>query len=354
MEYFYIKLGRGNSLLSYWLQLEEKKNPLGTPHVCIYFYKIPIEEYRGVNQEQDFKNLMNKYELKPKAMHYQQSYRLQIKPFIEKGRINEIRFITIHKGVIYIMEPMGEAEDLSEELTIQFNKDLEEMREDLTKKYNWKKNALKSYDGILDSISKVRRVRIIKEIKEKAPHILLTLSTVRYYNSGTFRLINPKENIGVYRALSILTGDEEPSPKKLGFDDILELLSPHQFETLVFLILLNNNLYCPAWRAGSLPGIDIIGINYTSKSIFLGNPTIEFPPGKEITFQLKRKRSQKHFEEAYRTIAISARKKETKVLDAIWLYSSIKDQEKTIEWLEHSLEWYIQGTKFSSIMELLK
>lgn len=349
MEYYYIKLGRANSLLPYWLQLDDKKNPYGSPYVCIYFYNIPIDEYRKVDSLESFDKLKKKYDLPKKAMNYNQSYKHQIKPFIEKGKNKDMRFITIDHGIIYILEPIGEAEDLLDNLTEQFHNDLEKMREVLKDEY----------DGITKSIAKVRQVKIIKQINANVPHILLTLSTVRYYNSGTFRRINPEKNIGVYRALGIITGDEEPSIKKLGFDDILELLSPHQFETLIFLIILNKNLYSPAWRAGSLPGIDIIGINYSDSPIFLGsNPSIEFVPYTfpytEVKFQLKRKRRQKHFEEADYTIAISSYKKDPKVLGADWLYSVIQKQEKTIEWLEHSLHWYVEGTEYNSILELMK
>lgn len=354
MEYYYIKLGLSNSLLPYWLQLEGKKNPFGIPYVSIYFYNISIDEYRKVHSKESFEQLKKKYNLPKKAMYYDQSYMLQIKPFIEKGKNIERRFITIDKGILYILEPTNEAEDLPGNMTEQYHKDLDEMREELQKKYHWEKEELKRYDGIKDSITKVRKVNIVKQVRENVPHILLTLSTNRYYNSGTFRRINSMKNIGVYRALGKIMDDEDLSINKIGFDYILELLSPHQFETLVFLIFINAGIYSPAWRAGSLPDIDLIGKNYSSDSpIEIGSEPVIFPPKKEVKFQLKRKRNVRHYKNADYTIAISSYRDDRKVLTSDWLYSVIQDQEKTIEWLEHSLNWFVEGTKYKSIMDII-
>jgi len=355
MDYYYIKLGRSNSLLPYWLQLEGRKNPYECPSVCIYFYDISIDEYREIDSQESFDRLKERHRIPKDQMDFNQSFKLQIKPFIEEGK-KDFRFITIDNNIIYILEPISEAEDLPGYMTEQYQKDLEDMRNELQKKFNWKKEDLRRYDEIKDSTAKIRKVKILKKVERDIPHILLTLSTVRYYNSGTFRRINPKKNIGIYRALEIILGDQTKSVKNLGFDEVLELLSPHQFETLVFLIFNNANIYSPAWRAGSLPGIDLIGINYFCDTTFILGPNSEprFPPSKEVKFQIKRKRNELHHLEADYTIAISSKKRDRRVLTAEWLYSVIKNQEKTIEWLNYSLSWYIKGTKFKSIMQIIK
>lgn len=350
--YYYIKLGESNALLPYWLQLEDNKNPYGEPCVAIYFHDISIDEFRKIDGKESFERLKKLHNIPKKKMGYGRAFKSQIKPFIEEGK-NDFKIITIFNNIVYLLEPVSEAEDLPEEMLEEYHKDLEDMKNELQMVYKWKKER---YDQFKASVPKVRRVNIVKKLDRDIPHVLLTLSTVRYYNSGTFRRINPKENIGVYRALEIMLGSEKPTVMKLGFDDVLELLSPHQFETLVFLVLINANLFSPAWRAGSLPGIDLVGINYSSESsIKLGvNHEVEFSPNKEVKFQLKRKRNEKHYEEADYTIMISSEDNNKEILTAEWLYSVIKNQEKTITWLENSLRWYVKGTKFNSVMELIE
>jgi hypothetical protein len=144
--------------------------------------------------------------------------------------------------------------------------------------------------------------------------------------------------------------------RKLPFDETLELLSPHQFETLFFLTLTNEGIFSPAWRAGSLPDIDITGTNYSSNKPVLLGPNwrkIKFPLGDELKFQLKRKRRQNHYKNANFTDAISSKRPNERVLTADWLFSVIKDQEKTKQWLEYSLQWYLADTDYKSIMDII-
>jgi hypothetical protein len=345
MEYYYVKLGRSNSQLSYWLQLDGFENPYKCSCVTIYFFDITVEEYRSVKNQEDLRALKAKHKIRDDKLDYNQSFRQQISPFIEENHLDDMRFVIIDKAKVYLLKPISEAEDMPDHLRCQFNKDLERMK--LDKDY---------IESLKNSILKVRKVEILRICEKNIPQVVLTLSTVRYLNSGTFRKINPKKFIGVYPAIERLLELEKTSIKKLSSEEVLELLSPHQFETLFFLILTNSGIFSPAWRAGSLPDIDISGTNYSNNStIFLGPKSrqIGFPPGIERKFQIKRKRKEKHYEFADFTIAISSKKPNDKVLTSDWLFSVIKNQQKTREWLEHSLQWYIEGTEYTSIMDII-
>ena len=343
MYYFYIKLGKSNSLLSYWLELEGKKNPYNHPCIAIYFFNVSIEEYRNIKSPEDLKSLKKKHNIQEEKLDYNRSFRQQIQPFIQLGKTNEMKFITIERRIIYLLKPISEAEDMPDYMIEQYHNDLESIN--LNKK---------EIDELKNSLAKVRKVEILKICEKNIPQILLTLNTVRYLNSGTFRKINPKKFIGVYPAIDKLLGHENVPIKKLEFEEILELLSPHQFETLIFLMLTNAEIFSPAWRAGALPDIDITGINYSNSNVItLGNPPIKFPPKEEKKFQVKRKRRQKHYESADYTIAISSLGTDERIKTADWLFPVIMNQDRTREWLEHSLQWYIEGTKYKSIIDII-
>ena len=79
-------------------------------------------------------------------------------------------------------------------------------------------------------------------------------------------------------------------------------------------MLINGGVYSLVWRAGTLPGIDIIGINYSDNDVItIGkDPAIIFENNKEVTFQIKRKNIRKDYKAADYTIALDSKtKKET-------------------------------------------
>ncbi len=63
------------------------------------------------------------------------------------------------------------------------------------------------------------------------------------------------------------------------YHKLIELLSPYELETLVFLILKNEGLFVPAWRGGTQKGVDIIARNLRDEYIKI-SPIIFEPKGK--------------------------------------------------------------------------
>ena len=154
---------------------------------------------------------------------------------------------------------------------------------------------------------------------------------------GSELKIYKKENFGVFQAINYLqSGKKMEVPK----DKLIELLSPYEIETLVFLILKNAdpNLFVPAWRGGTQKGIDIIAHNLANKQIEI--PPVVFKPNGSRTFQVKRK-VKEHIKVANCTVAAEYYGNNPHVLDAKWLLEQIKSekQQETRKWLINSLVW---------------
>jgi len=198
-------------------------------------------------------------------------------------------------------------------------------------------------------------VKMDQIVDKDIPYILRTLNVNQYFNRGTCREIKEKNYWGVIQAIKKILNQKRDYSKKLESYQMFKLLSPHQFETLIFLILINAGLFSPAWRAGSLPDIDIIGINYSDSEVKIGNnPTINFKKDKEIKFQVKRK-SIKEAQNADYTIALSSsveNDNSNRILTSDWLLDVIRNQTETKKWLENSLRWIIEDTNKNSIFEL--
>ncbi|GAG83702.1 unnamed protein product, partial [marine sediment metagenome] len=181
--------------------------------------------------------------------------------------------------------------------------------------------------------------------------------TNQYFNRGTCREIKESDYWGVIQAIKYLITQEKTTYSSITSEQALRLLSPHQFETLMFLIFINEGLFSPAWRAGSLPDVDIVAINYSrSKPIELGNPPIKFNKGEEIKFQIKRKESQ-HIKNADYTVALTTpncKQVNKHVLISEWIMNVVKEQPKTVEWLNHSLKCFLDYAVESSVFEMVK
>lgn len=341
MKYLYFKFGRSNNQLKYWLQLNNEKNIFGKPSVVIYFGNLTSEKYKSlfkIENKEEYKAEREKDENIPsfQDLHY------QIKPFFNAGEKKDAKFISIHKNKVYILEPESEVFDMPKQYYKKFIEDLNKYKIDTI---SFEKDILK-----------IIHIKIIKILEKDVPYILRTLNINQYFNRGTCREIKEKDYWEIIQAMTIVLNEKRNMPKKLKTHQFFRLLSPHQFETLIFLILTNAGLYSPAWRAGSFPDIDIIGINYSNHEVKIGaNPLIEFKKNKEITFQIKRKMIKKEQNTDY-TIALSSPteyKNNNKILTSEWLLNIIKDQSKTMEWLENSLKWYIKDTRLKSIFDLV-
>lgn len=346
MRYIYLKLGRSNRQLKYCLQIDGINNIFRRPIVYIFFGKITTERCKSLfDLPKNELHIMHKEDKKIPTytnLHY------QIKPFIEAGENRDVRFISIFENRLFIFEPDSEVFDMSTEMIYEFCADLTEKRlvED------------EYIKQIKNDIPKIMNVKNLKIFTENIPYILRTINVIQYFNRGTCREIKANKNWEIIQALKTILNEERDLPEKITSQQLFKLLSPHQFETLIFLILTNANLYSPAWRAGSMPDIDIIGINYSDSEIIkLGNnPIIIFEKGKEVTFQVKRK-EVKNFENADYIITLNpsmkGKYKNNRILSSEWLLNVVEKKINTKQWLENSLKWFLENTAINSIFDLL-
>ena len=97
-------------------------------------------------------------------------------------------------------------------------------------------------------------IEIIKHSKiEDVPYILATMKTNQAFSRNTFRKIDEKKYEANIAAIKSLIG--ELNDFKI---DPLKTLSSVQLETLIAKIFEKNKAFIPAWRGGTLKGIDII------------------------------------------------------------------------------------------------
>jgi len=88
---------------------------------------------------------------------------------------------------------------------------------------------------------------------EDVPYILATMKTNQAFSRGTFGKIDEKKYEGNIAAIKFLIG--ELNDFKI---DPLKTLPSVQLETLIAKIFEENKAFVPAWRGGTLKGIDII------------------------------------------------------------------------------------------------
>jgi len=367
-KFFYLKLGNGNCLAEYWLNLEEKiPNVLNGPAAAIYFGTITTEKITPLidkpyeEAKEQFK-LLTESRDKPKGNRDFKA----VKDFFTAGynagktENGETKFVTISRGIVYIYEPKDGVSDMPEGKYDAYDDDLDKLAEAeknkaVAEKIEGMKVERKRQDGP-KHIPKIMPVKNVKEYEVKdVPHVLASLSCNQYYSQGTCRKIN---DWGAIQAIKHVLCQKKIIVSE---DKLIELLSPYELETLVFLILKNEGLFVPAWRGGTQKDIDIIARNLTNNEIRISK--IIFEPKESKTFQVKkdiekdiRGKIPPEVRANFLVIANSKQKlfrnkknlddqwlrfKEEKILDANWLLEQIKSekQQETRKWLINSLEW---------------
>jgi len=345
MKYIYLKLGRANLQLPYWLQNNDVTNIYRTPSAAIFFGKVTTRECKELMKLE--KNVLNRKRKDDKNIPTYRDLHNQIKEFIDAGKNKNARFISISDNKVYLFEPVSEVFDMDSKKRTLYCDDL--------KKYGIPKDYIEHIKN--KDIPKIMHVKIIKKLDKNIPYILRTLNTNQYFNRGTCREIKEEMYWEIIQAIKKVLGEERKITEKLNSLKLFRLLSPHQFETLIFLIFINAGLFSPAWRAGTLPDIDIIGVNYDNpEPIQIGKePTIRFEKNNEITFQVKRKQTEKAQNADY-TITLNPSERDKTNPDLLpleWLVGVIKEQPQTRQWLEHSLKWVIEDTPIQSIFDLI-
>lgn len=213
-----------------------------------------------------------------------------------------------------------------------------------------------------DDKLKIKRIRhipkimLIKNLKiyeiADVPHVLASLPSSGFHTQGTCREIFKNKYWSALQAIEHVLSDEKivvPEHR------LIELLSPYELETLVFLILTNAGLFVPAWRGGTQKDTDIIARNLADDEIKI--PPVKFEGKKggkydSKTFQVKKCKIPHKLVADYLVVGVvdskisEVEKKEKyyrdgRVLDAEWLLKQIKSekQQETKGWLINSLDW---------------
>jgi hypothetical protein len=305
-EVYFTKLGKGNKLCHDWL---DSKNP----KCGIFFNRDSKGHYRNVSADQ-IRAWLGKIEQgklrdrEVKRMIGDQDW-AQVRQFFKVNDFEQERkqsiFVTIHPPTVYLAQPIDRPKD-------------EFARPDRRVE-----------------LAKVVPVRILKKTTVKqVPHVLTSLSSNQNLIHGTFRRVNDK---GAIRSIHYVASLGCPSIE--GAPELLECLSPVEFETLVFLLFTSHGLFVPAWRAGTMPSIDIVARNESARPIKID--PLSWKPHGAITFQVRRKRNCDHDNKhgAEWTIALTAGK--GKVLDAKWILKDACQRPDVMKWLKQDLKWVV-------------
>jgi len=277
MRYFYAKIGKGNSLADQFIKGD---TPLGKPCLPIFFEK------ESSNRD-DFLKLGSS---KEQGRNF----------FWCVDNPESSIIIVIHKGKLHIFSPSGNA-------------------------VFWKASEKTGYAEVGEF---VKLLPIQEESNHQVadiPTILSTMTANAYHYTGTFREISDTGNIRAIQKLQ----DNEILPISTE-TELLSCLSSIELETLVAKIFEEAGCFVPAYRGGSLKGIDIIARNNSSEQISVGNVTV--PSKMSISIQIKRSTSMKVPPEGCDYLISFDR-------DSGWLLEHIRSTVNTKAWFYESLSW---------------
>jgi len=343
VQYLYLKLGNGNCQAEYWLNQAEIRvgnenipleNVFGKPAVTIFFGKTTTEDCRNL-----FKKKSSEYGKGEKPSYVDVQH--QIKHFFDAGDNRNAKFVVIHAqlGKVYVCEPNSQVEDMTEEMMDKYDKHLKKLGINVNQK---------TED---EHYPKVIFVKDDFKTFDEVPNVLATLPCNNYLNRGTCREITLEKNWGAIQAIKYCLNEEldKPDDKK----KLLSLLGWHELETLVFLILKNYGVHPSAWRGGTLPQVDIVAENYSSKEVIIkAKKPIEFKP-KEFPLKERRQRFQikrgkidedKLSKNADYFIALDYQGESDRILNAAWIVEQLemKEQEYTKKWFKEAISWYLE------------
>jgi hypothetical protein len=288
MRFFYLKLGKGNSLATEWLS---GRNPLGKPAVVIFFGHRTIKDIGDDNsQVKDF---------------YQCS--------LPEVRDNTV-MVVVGDGKAWFLKPAGEIIESEPP-----------------------PNATQS----LDSLWKIMPVEILLsgplELKD-VPPILAGINANAYLSRGTYREITHWGNIkAIYSVL------QKPLPRKQLQDEncsaarLLECLSSIELETLVAKLFEAAGCFVPAYRGGCVRDIDLFVHNDRPDEIRLENLII--PAKGSLSVQIKGWTSLKECPEIIDCLIGFRVPKVPRCFDDEWLLRQVRSFSTVAQWCERSLNW---------------
>lgn len=192
-------------------------------------------------------------------------------------------------------------------------------------------------------------IEIIKHSKiEDVPYILATMKTNQAFSRNTFRIIDEKKYEGNIAAIKYLT--DELNDFKI---DPLKTLSSVQLETLIAKIFEKNKAFIPAWRGGTLKGIDIIAefeknIPDNLFKVKIQEKKIKIQVKIQLNDKNKLEELKNNLKEKPNFFLITAEdgphKKleeyhEKKYLTSKWLKKQIYNYDEIKKWYEECIKW---------------
>ena len=282
MDYFYLKIGKGNNAANEWLA---GRNPLNKPAVVIYF--DCLEE--------------NDYESNKACKEAMEFYR---RGFELKASIT--RMVVIHEGEI--LKPNGRVVFLPSELNEEGN----------------------------PHTPKAMPIEVlVRKSTAKAPLVLAGITANRFLSSGTFRRITDHGNLKALDCFSGNTCEGAHWPKStFTADDLLGCLGSTEMETLVAKCLEELGCFVPAYRGGNLKDIDLLAYNETGKPIFFAGIPLE----KEVAVQVKRKKGKMKCPPTC-DLLVGMEVVGERTVDGPGLMSQVLNLPQTKNWLKRSLAW---------------
>ena len=288
MRFFYLKLGKGNSLAAEWLA---GKNPLGKPAAVIFFGPRTIKDMVNDNDNRQVNNF------------YLSS--------LPEGRETTI-MVVIGDGKAWFLKP-------SEEIVER------EPPPDATQG--------------LDSLWKIMPVEILlsKPLKQ-VPPILAGINANTYLSRGTYREISHWGNIK-----AICCSLQQPLPREHLRDgncntaQLLECLSSVELETLVAKVFEAAGCFVPAYRGGCVRDIDLFAHNDYPHEIRLENLVI--PPEGSLSVQIKGWTSLKKCPKGVDCLIGFGVPKASGCFDDRWLLRQVRSFPAVTQWLKRSLNW---------------
>lgn len=284
--YFYAKIGDGNYLAEDYLF---GNNELGAPAIPIYFNGAPANEA-------EFKSNGGAKE--------------QGRLFFECGASpSDKNVVVIHSGKVTVASPKSNV---------------------IFKKSTKHKDHI-GYVKLLPIAIQSQRLSITE-----VPAILASMTSNRYYYSGTFREIKDPGNL---KALQFVTNRAIPPPATPSIVNLLECLSSFELETLVAKLLEEAGCFVPAYRGGNMKGADLFAFNDTNSTINVSGLSI--PHGKKgVSIQVKRSNKTLAAPPVGIDYLVGMKVRPgLRNFDHTWFLNSFATASATKDWLKRSLYW---------------
>jgi hypothetical protein len=289
MDYFYLKLGRGNAMVQAWLA---GLNPLKCPAAPIYFDNLTKADYdagQGGKEPREF-------------------VRRGTAPFDDRTLM-----VVVHGGEVWVLKPAGAVRFLPSEPNEEGH----------------------------PHTPKAMPVEIVaRRLCKDVPPVLAGIGANQYYARGTFRPLNDWGNFKAVDWVANRVGQGEHwNLAENGADQLLECLGSTELETLVARLFEAHGCFVPAHRGGMMKDIDLFAHNDTAVPIRIGNMGI--PAGGNLSIQVKRWADGALCPSEVDCL-IGLGVVGPKTVNAETLIELVREKSVVRQWLRRSLNWLPQ------------